>query len=152
MSQENGRKVHHVLGYWTGGASLSQDNGQGVCHCPRILDRGCVIVLGYWTGGASLSQDNGQGVPKILHTGGARFPDGVPIFLEKSLWGCQISLGAKYPVTLGFCSVGHNLFQPLDEVVYVCMQLSCLLRAVQESIKKVVYVCIYVMGMIFVTT
>ena len=31
--------------------------------------------------------------------GGARFSEGVPIFLGKIEWGCQISLGAEYPVT-----------------------------------------------------
>ena len=31
--------------------------------------------------------------------GGARFPEGVPIFLGEIEWRCQISWGAKYPVT-----------------------------------------------------
>ena len=33
------------------------------------------------------------------HDGGARFPEGVPSFLGKIEWGCQISWDAKYPVT-----------------------------------------------------
>ena len=30
---------------------------------------------------------------------GASFPVGGPIFLGKTAWGCQISWGAKFPVT-----------------------------------------------------
>ena len=30
---------------------------------------------------------------------GASFPEGGPIFLGKIAWGCQISWGAKFPVT-----------------------------------------------------
>ena len=42
-----------------------------------------------------------QGVPKMLPRWGV--PDflheGVPIFLGKIAWGCQISWGAKFPAT-----------------------------------------------------
>ena len=31
---------------------------------------------------------------------GASLPEGGPIFLGKIAWGCQISWGAKFPVTL----------------------------------------------------
>ena len=46
--------------------------------------------------------------PRIFGRGGARnstvmrgasFPKGGPIFLGKIAWGCQISWGAKFPVT-----------------------------------------------------
>ena len=41
---------------------------------------------------------------RYSHDGGARFPEGVHIFLEKLSGGCQISLGAKYPVTPHQCN------------------------------------------------
>ena len=99
VSQDYRQGVHHVLGLQTGGASR-----------PRIIGRGCIMSQDYRQGvhhvlwlqscrGCITSQDYRQGVTKILHDGG--MPDflsqGVPIFLEKIAWGCQISWGAKYP-------------------------------------------------------
>ena len=45
-----------------------------------------------------------QGCKRLLPCWGmpCRFSEGVPIFLGKIEWGCQISWGAKYPVTANF--------------------------------------------------
>ena len=36
---------------------------------------------------------------KKYQIGRCQIPEGVPIFLGEIKWGCQISWGAKYPVT-----------------------------------------------------
>ena len=46
-------------------------------------------ILGLLAGGA--------GISTVMR--GATFPVGGPIFLGKIAWGCQISWGAKFPVT-----------------------------------------------------
>ena len=48
-------------------------------------------ILGFLVGGARNST--------VMR--GASFPEGGPIFLGKIAWGCQISWGAKFPVTPG---------------------------------------------------
>ena len=69
----------NILGFLTGGAKY-----------PRILGRGVPNILGFLAGG----------VPNILQSdGGSSFPEGVLDFLGNIAWGCQISGGAKFPVT-----------------------------------------------------
>ena len=39
---------------------------------------------------------------KKYQIGRCQIPEGVPIFLGEIKWGCQISWGAKYPVTTDY--------------------------------------------------
>ena len=50
-------------------------------------------------GGAIYPRNIGRGCQKFYRERGASFPEGGPIFVGKIAWGCQISWGAKFPVT-----------------------------------------------------
>ena len=69
---------------------------------PRICGSNISIFLGLHDSTFDIPLENWH--PQVYATTmmeGARFPEGVPIFLGKIAWGFQIYWSEKYPMTQG---------------------------------------------------